>query len=218
MKKIPTLYVRDYSDPKNPVLTDDVTPGCEWVHEGEGTPLRKHDGVAVMLDDEDRWWVRRQVKPGKATPEDYLEVERDETTGISYGWEPAHLSGFQRPLREAVDAIALFGGPVGIKFQPGTFELVGPKVNGNPENAPAHRLIRHTRAEVVENSYIDCRCVGARMTGECLSHDCQYVRDLDQSPWALIEVAEAWGWEGIVWCHPDGRRAKLKVRDKKQRV
>ena len=28
-----------------------------------------------------------------------------------------------------------------------------------------------------------------------------------------IELCRQWGWEGIVWHHPDGRMAKLKVRD-----
>lgn len=32
-------------------------------------------------------------------------------------------------------------------------------------------------------------------------------------PADVIALCREWGWEGTVWHHPDGRMAKLKVRD-----
>jgi len=58
MKKIPSLFVRDYEMDKPfdgiPVkgcflATYEVTPGCEWVLNGEGVATRKWDGTAIMV-------------------------------------------------------------------------------------------------------------------------------------------------------------------------
>ena len=50
MRKIPTLYVRDWDGDRRYVLPQ-VTPGCEWVVvNGEGVATRKFDGTCVMYD------------------------------------------------------------------------------------------------------------------------------------------------------------------------
>lgn len=36
MKKIPTLFVREFFPCHKVKITDQVTPGCEWVLAGEG--------------------------------------------------------------------------------------------------------------------------------------------------------------------------------------
>ncbi len=176
MRKIPTLFVRDPNDRKH--VLPEVTPGCEWVLAGEGVPTRKYDGTCVRFDGE-RWWARREVKPGKDTPDGFVEVEHDATTGKTVGWEPAEQSGFARWLDEAV--------AVRDEWNEGTYELCGPKVNGNPEGFAAHRLTEHADAEV----YVDAPL------------------DYDSLRYFLLSQ-EA---EGIVWHHPDGRMAKLKRRD-----
>lgn len=181
MKKIPTLYQRDPKDRRR--VTDQVTPGCEWVLAGEGVPTRKYDGTCVMLDDDGHWWARREVKPGKTPPRGYQAVEHDETTGKTVGWEPAHQSSFATFLREAVGEATTSAG-----LAPGTYELVGPKINGNPEHLPRHMVVSHANATRFE---------GANAA----------------NPIHMIGLCMEWGWEGIVWHHPDGRMAKLKVRD-----
>jgi hypothetical protein len=70
MRKIPTLFERDWDGDRRYVLPQ-VTPGCEWVIAGEGTPTRKYDGTCVMFDGE-RWWARREVKADKMPPKWYL--------------------------------------------------------------------------------------------------------------------------------------------------
>jgi hypothetical protein len=180
MRKVPTVFLRDPGD-RHHVLPD-VTPGCEWVLAGEGTPTRKYDGTCVMLDPAGIWWARREVRPGRAAPGGFVPVEYDGVTGRTVGWEPVDGSGFARWFGEAIDG-------AGAGYRPGTYELCGPKINGNPEGFAAHVLIFHADAESVE--------VGAPVTFASLR--------------ALLTGGFA--HEGIVWHHPDGRMAKLKRRD-----
>lgn len=178
MRKIPTVFVRDPATKLRYVL-DEVQPECKWVLEGEGVATRKYDGTCVMLDGHGVWWARREVKAGKEAPPGFVPVEYDDVTGKTVGWEPADQSGFARWLADAVTGTEATG----------TYELCGPKINGNPEHYPEHRLMRHDAAEIIDlPATLDFR------TCECA------IRDLGE-------------WEGVVWHHPDGRMAKLKRRD-----
>jgi hypothetical protein len=109
-------------------------------------------------------------------------------TGKTVGWEPIEQSAFAKFWRAAVDSI-----PDG--YEPGTYELVGPKVNGNPERTAAHRLVAHATADRLEL---------AGLTFEGL-------RD------TVITLMTRDGIEGIVWHRnpddPDTQMAKLKGRD-----
>ena len=177
MKKIPTLFVRDENDRKH--VTHEVNPGCEWVLAGEGQATRKYDGTCVMYDGE-RWWARREVKPGKISPPSWRHVESDTTTGKSVGWEPVEQSAFAKWHEQAIDGIA--------EQEEGTYELIGPKVNGNPEGEQAHRLVAHALADVLDIP--------------------------DRSYDALAGfLAAAPAMEGIVFHHEDGRMVKIKRRD-----
>lgn len=182
MRKIPTLFRRDPDDMRR--VLPEVTPGCEWVLAGEGEATRKYDGTCVMFDGE-RWWARREVKPGKDAPAGFEPIETDENTGKTVGWEPAEQSGFAKWLTEAVAGRThLRSAPYD---EPGTYELCGPKVNGNPEHVGTHALVRHDSAEIFTDA----------------------PRDFD----GLREYLADFPHEGIVWHHPDGRMAKLKRRD-----
>lgn len=180
MKKIPTVLVRNPDDRAH--VLPEIAPGCEWVLDGEGVPTRKYDGTCVMLDENGEWWARREVKKGKTPPARWISVDFDETTGKSVGWEPISQSPFAKFHAEAAE---------GENWGRGlTYELCGPKINGNPEGFDHHELIAHVDAQ---------------------STDVQ-----PNSPDGLVDLVRAvgeTGWEGIVWHHPDGRMAKLKVRD-----
>ena len=143
MKKIPTIYVRDWAgDPA--YVTQEPDPACDWVFAGEGKPTRKYDGTCVRFDGR-RWWARREVKPGRPEPGGFELAGEDAQTGRRIGWEPADGTGFHRFLLEAA-------GPEPGDWLPGTYELCGPKINQNPEGYPGHRLVRHDAAAPVEVS------------------------------------------------------------------
>lgn len=192
MKKIPTVFRRDPADMKH--VTSEVNPECQWVIDGEGVPTRKYDGTCVMLDEDGRWWARREVKPGKAAPAHFEAISTDPNTGKTMGWEPIEQSPFAKFHAEAVAPVNEFGALFGRGPTPGTYELVGPKINGNPERAAHHRLESHANAERI--GWDDDRDVT----------QFESLRDM------VLWLAED-GIEGVVWHHPDGRMAKLKGRD-----
>jgi len=178
MKKIPTIYLRDFDgNPK--YVTSEPNPECAWVFAGEGVATRKFDGTCAMLDEHGYWWARREVKPDKVSPPNFLSVQEDQETGKRMGWEPFEQSSFAKLLPEALNWS-------GTAPDPGTYELCGPKVNGNPEGFDHHVFVEH---------------------------GCQEFDDIPLDFDGLAAWLHAHPFEGIVWHHPDGRMAKLKARD-----
>lgn len=184
MKKIPTLFRRDPDDMKRVLPT--VSPGCEWVLAGEGRATRKFDGMCVLVRD-GSMYAREQVKEGGAPPPDFEAIDFDEATGKTQGWVPVTDA---KQFRRHWEAYCLrASGP-----PDGTYELCGPKVNGNPEGFESHVLVPHGADEL---------------------------KDVLLPPTTVERQFEALGMylrmnapmEGIVWHHPDGRMAKLKRRD-----
>ena len=185
MQKIPTVFRRDPNDMRR--VLPEVTEGCEWVLAGEGVATRKYDGTCTMLDAQGRWWARREVKAGREYPADYIALSTDANTGKTVGWEPIHQSAFAKFHAEALRNQREGEGGLPI-WHSGTFELIGPRVNGNPENVSEHVLIRHFTAQRLISAPLDY----AGLRAWLLDHE----------------------FEGIVWHHPgDGQMAKLKRRD-----
>ncbi len=182
MRKIPTVFARDPQDRAHVLPT--VNPGCEWVLAGEGIPTRKWDGTCVMLDAAGEWWARREVKSGKTAPPGYVPVSTDEVTGKMVGWEPVDQSGFAKLHAEAVA-----GGDIATA---GTYELLGPRINRNPDGFDSRVLIPHGWAALAVQQ--DCAAAP---------------RDFEGLRAWLLERS----YEGLVWHHEDGRMAKLKARD-----
>jgi hypothetical protein len=180
MRKIPTLFQRNPDDMRR--LLPEVHPDCHWVLAGEGTATAKLDGVCTMLDEHGDWWARREVKRGKTEPDNFVQVQHDPGTGKRVGWEPMRQSGFAKIHAAALDRHEILG--------PGTYELCGPKINGNPHKFYGHGLHRH----------------GAIILPD-IPTGFESLRDL-MAEWDASPL-----YEGIVWHHPDGRRAKIKVRD-----
>lgn len=177
MKKIPTIFERDWNGDKSRVLNVQ-TPECAWVFAGEGVATVKYDGTCCLVKD-GRLYKRREIKDATiATPEGFLPVDADETTGNVVGWVPvSDTDPADRWHREA------FGG-----WEPdGTYELLGPKIQGNSENFPEPMLMRH--GSTYWDSPIPRTFDGLR----------EFLAPLDM--------------EGIVFHHPDGRMAKIKKRD-----
>lgn len=197
MEKVPTIFERDWDNDRSRVL-DTPVPGCEWVLEGFGVPTRKYDGTCVMFDGK-QWWARREVKPDKEPPPGFVSVGHDHITLKNIGWEPIEQSPFAKFFQEALERLEHrdetddadarreeFLAARGETTQ-GTYELIGPKINKNPEGVPEHQLILHANApEVV--------CPGRTFE-------------------AIKAVLETNDIEGIVFHNADGRMAKIKKRD-----
>jgi hypothetical protein len=174
MKKIPCLFQRDFSNLQHPELLRDVTPGCEWVLANEGIPTAKFDGTACAIIS-GKLYKRFDCKPGKKLPDGGIPCcDPDSVTGHWPHWVPVlpndkyHLEAFHGQAD-------------------GTYELVGPKVNSNPEGFSNHVLIRHG-IEVLD--------LPVKLTWDSLQKFLQKTHI-----------------EGIVWHHPDGRMVKLRRDD-----
>jgi len=176
MNKIPTIFVRDMSRQPALVIPEWVA-GTEWVRDGEGIATRKYDGTSCLVRD-GKLYKRRELRQGDAAPPDFESLGTDENTGKTVGWVPVGDGPEDRWHREAFDGPERFNG---------TYELVGPKIQGNKEKLVAHTLLRHAAA---------ARCEDAP-------------REFD----ALRAWLSANEMEGLVWHHHDGRMAKIKRRD-----
>jgi hypothetical protein len=188
VKKIPSLFKRDYEGTR--LVYDELVEGSEWVAEGEGVATRKWDGTACLVRD-GKLYKRYDAKKGKTPPEGFIpaEDEPDPKTGHWPGWLAVGEGPEDRWYREAWFAGAndLMLVRVGnAALADGTYELCGPKVQGNPEGFSVHTLVPH---------------------GEAKLPDCP--RDYD----GLRRYLAEHDIEGVVWHHADGRMVKIKARD-----
>lgn len=174
MQKIISLFQRNYETDR--LIRDEVVPGAEWVLSGVGVATRKFDGTACLVK-QGRLWRRYDVKRGRSSPEEFEPAqEPDATTGHWPGWVPVgdgpedkwHRAAMSEPLDD------------------GTYELIGPKVQGNPEQVDCHLLVKHGE-EILGDSPREFEALRL------------YFSDHDI--------------EGIVWHHPDGRMVKIKGKD-----
>lgn len=140
MKKIPTLFMRNYITDK--LVRNEITSGCEWVLTGEGQATRKFDGMCCLVRD-GKLYKRYELKEGKDKPENFEPVcEVDPITKKQQGWLPVS----KWPTTKSEDMY--FRGTFEEKekpFEDGTYELCGPEINKNPEGFTQHVLIRHKK-------------------------------------------------------------------------
>ena len=174
MKKIPTMFVRDWNGDRSRV-TREPNPACQWVFDGEGVATRKYDGACCMVRD-GKLYKRRELGAKQSAPTDFFMVDHDEETGKTVGWVPVGDGPEDRWFREAFNDLA-----------EGTYELLGPKVQGNVERLERHVLQAHSAAERY--------------------HDVPRTFD------GLREWLHDRDIEGLVFHHPDGRMGKIKLRD-----
>ncbi len=174
MEKIISLFERNYETDR--LVRDEIVTGAEWVLAGEGRATQKHDGTACLVRG-GRLHKRYDVKEGHKEPPGFVPAqEPDPQTGHWPGWVGVGEGPEDKWFREA------FHG----SEPDGTYELCGPKVQGNPEGLQHHTLIPHGSVELPE---------APRTFAELRTYFSE--KDI----------------EGIVWHQPDGRMVKIKAKD-----
>lgn len=137
MKKIISLFQRNYETDR--LVRDEVTPGAEWVLNGEGVATRKWDGTCCKIEN-GQLFKRYDAKKGKTPPEGFMPAqEPDPVTGHWPGWVKVGSGKEDQYHREGFD-----NSKDGNGYLPdGTYELVGPKINNNKDRFEKHFLIPH---------------------------------------------------------------------------
>lgn len=177
MKKIISLFMRDYGGTRQ--VYNEIVPGAEWVANGEGIATMKIDGTSCLIQS-GKLFKRYDAKGNKTPPDGFIPAQDpDPETGHWPGWVAVGDGPEDKWHREAL----IFAD----ELPDGTYELIGPKVQGNPYKNDTHRLIPHGR-DVIN----------------------------PEPPRTFYELFEWFNEnkvEGVVWHHPDGRMVKIKRRD-----
>lgn len=182
MIKIPTIFLRD---PQNlATVTANKNPDAEWVFRGEGIPTRKFDGTAIRVRN-GKLYKRYDCKTGRIPPELFEPADiPDPITGHWPGWVP--VTPADKYVLEGYHNSLATNPATTLELKDGTYELCGPKINGNPEGFNRHLLIIHGQELLTD-----------------VGRDYESIRHFLAN--GLVE--------GIVYHHLDGRMAKIKTRD-----
>ena len=142
MKKIKSLFKKNYD---TRLAYNEINKEAEWVLSGKGWATEKFDGTACMIKDGlfykryDRKLIKSKKNPNnvsyKPAPDKWIACERlpDPITGHWPGWCLVTDKPEDQYHREAFRE----------KFRDGTYELVGPKIQGNPYGLDKHYLFKH---------------------------------------------------------------------------
>ena len=144
MKKMPTLFVREFDKYEIRKCLNQVNPGCEWVLNGEGHATEKIDGTCCMIKDNELY-KRFDYKEERKLPEGAIPCQEspDSITGHFPHWilckkdNPAdkwHIKAFKEKQ----------------KWEDGTYELIGKHLQGNPYNLDKDILEKHG-TRILEN-------------------------------------------------------------------
>lgn len=151
MKKIPTLFKRDFVNHQVTRCYNEVTPGLEYVLEDPGViPTVKHDGSCCMIKD-GKLYKRYDAKKGKTPPQGAIpcQPDPDPITGHWPHWLPCSITDpadqwYCKAYNNYFDHIP-------VRFiDDGTYEAVGPHFQGNPYNLERDTLIRHASVPIFD--------------------------------------------------------------------
>lgn len=152
MKKIPTLFKREFENGKIVAITNEVIDGMEWVLDGKGVATIKIDGSCCAIINNE-FYKRYDAKKGKKPPVGAIPCcEPDKITGHHPHWvkvdwnNPADkwfVNAYNNTPEELVD---------------GTYEAIGVHFQGNPYGLSDDILERHG----VKKIWIDRNFEGIR--------------------------------------------------------
>ena len=149
MKKIPTLFEREFKDHNVIKILPKVHPGMEWVLKGEGVATVKYDGSCCAIIDGE-YYKRYDCKKGKIPPEGFIPCcEPDAITGHWPGWVKVDEKNPADKWFVTAYEMTVMLENYGMKLSDGTYEAVGRCFQNNPYNFTSNKLIKHGK-EIVE--------------------------------------------------------------------
>lgn len=158
MKKIPTLFERQYKNHKVVGITDKVTPGCECILKGAGVATIKYDGSACAVFD-GKLYKRYDAKKGKPIPENAIKCqpEPDPITGHMPCWVPIDIDNpadkwFIEAFSRTFGATIATENGVIIDAPSATYEAIGPHFQGNPYHFDYDMVVIHGSDAILESS------------------------------------------------------------------
>jgi hypothetical protein len=125
MKKTPTIFKRNPENMK--LLLNEQNHKCDWVFNGEGIATRKYDGTCCLVRD-GILYKRKELKQGDKEPQGFELADFDDETGKTVGWVPVSKD-------DPADKYHNLAFDSQFHLKDGTYELLGDKVQGNPEKA-----------------------------------------------------------------------------------
>ena len=142
MKKIPTLFEREFQNHKVIGITSKVNPGLEWVLEGKGVATEKIDGSCTAFIDGELY-KRYDAKKGRKAPEGAIPCcDPDPITGHHPHWVRVDIRNPVPADKWFVEAyknsIVIYG-----FLTSGTYEAVGVHFQGNPHRYDCDMLVKH---------------------------------------------------------------------------
>ncbi|MEO1618355.1 MAG: hypothetical protein AAFV88_21060 [Planctomycetota bacterium] len=167
-------------------VTDQIREGCEWVFAGEGLATEKLDGTNVRLTIRAGQCVRLEKRRNPS--------KKQKAQGIKDGWyvDADEFGKEDKWIFEAMQNTDLSEWPDGEH----SAEALGPRIQGNPLGLEQHL------------------CVPFNLVIPTFD---ELDRSFDGLKQALNELESKYSpenlAEGIVFHHPDGRRAKIKRKD-----
>lgn len=137
MKKMPTLFKRQFENHEIIKCLNKVNEGCEWVLEGEGYATEKLDGTCCMIKD-NQLYRRYDYKKGRILPTSAIPCQEvaDPITGHWPHWllcdrnnpqDQYHFIAFDKQK----------------EWEDGTYELIGLHEQGNPYHLDTDILEKH---------------------------------------------------------------------------
>ncbi len=141
MEKIPTLFERDWEGNRSRVINE-INPEAVWLLDSKiAVCTEKIDGSSCLIRD-GVFYARYMLRDGKESPEGFIPAD-EMRNGKQPGWRPVDEDNpADKHHRSA------FFSSTG---DDGSYELVGPKVQGNPYGLREHQLWGHTSAFTAHN-------------------------------------------------------------------
>lgn len=203
MKKIPTLFKREFKDHKViGILPEFTDERCKEAFL-KGIPTVKYDGSCCAIID-GKFYKRYDAKKGKQVPENAIKCqeEADPVTGHLPCWVPVSQDDpadkwFINALCNTEAENLLYYAI----FPNGTYEAIGPHFQGNPYGLEKEKLIPHGRI-IADDFHPAIHC------NACFA-DCDCIEILDY----VRKYLEEHPMEGIVFWLDNEPVCKIKRTD-----